>query len=410
MVTVIGGGPGGMMAAISAAQNGASVTLIEKNNDLGKKLRITGKGRCNVTNGCSTEDIFKNIPTNHRFLYSAIYAFSNYDVMDFFENCGVPLKTERGERVFPVSDKAADIVDALREKLSKLNVRIVKDTAVEILTENGMVKGVKTGKGVYFSDSVILATGGTSYPNTGSDGSGYSLAEKFGHTIATIKPALVPVETYEDTAPLMGLSLKNIEVTVYDKNNKKMYNDFGEMLFSHYGLTGPVILSSSSRMGENPDGVKIKIDMKPALDEKTLDKRILRDFEKYCNRNFENALSDLLPAKMIDYIVEKSEIDRFKKVNSITKEERERLLFLLKHLSFTVKKYRPVDEAIVTSGGINIKEINSSTMESKIVSGLYFAGEIIDVDAYTGGFNLQIAFSTGYLAGEKAAEKEKIYD
>ncbi len=406
MVIVIGGGAAGLMAAISAAEAGASVTLIEKNNDVGKKLRITGKGRCNVTNACDTEDIFKNIPTNHRFLYSAIYSFSNYDVMDFFENAGVPLKTERGERVFPVSDKAADIVHALKNKAMSLGVKIQKGTAISVLAENGVAKGVKTEKGVFFSDSVIVATGGKSYPLTGSDGSGYKLAEMLGHSIVPIKPSLVPVETVEDTAPVMGLSLKNVKLTVTDAKGKKKYSDFGEMLFSHYGMTGPIVLSASSHMGDNPQGTKIEIDMKPALEDAALDKRILRDFEKYCNRNFENALSDLLPSKMIPYIIERTGIDKFKKVNSITKEERKALLECLKHLSFTVKKYRPVDEAIVTSGGINVKEINASTMESKFVSGLYFAGEVIDVDAYTGGFNLQIAFSTGYLAGKNAAERE----
>lgn len=406
MVIVIGGGAAGLMASISAAQKGAAVTLIEKNTEVGKKLRITGKGRCNVTNACDTEDIFKNIPTNHRFLYSAIYGFSNYDVMDFFENCGVSLKTERGERVFPVSDKAADIVNALKVRASSLGVKTVMGTVCEIIAENNCVKGVKTDSGVYFADSIILATGGKSYPQTGSDGSGYILAEKLGHSIKTIKPALVPVETVEDTTSLMGLSLRNIQLTVLDKNDKKKYSDFGEMLFSHYGMTGPTVLSASSHMGDNPQGMKIEIDLKPALDEATLDKRILRDFEKYHNRNFENSLSDLLPSKMIDYIVEKSGIYKYKKVNSITKEERKNLLLLLKHLTFTVKKYRPVEEAIVTSGGVNVKEINASTMESRIVNGLYFAGEVIDVDAYTGGFNLQIAFSTGHLAGVSAAERE----
>ncbi len=406
MVIVIGGGAAGLMASISAAQSGIDVTLIEKNNEVGKKLRITGKGRCNVTNACDTEDIFRNIPTNHRFLYSAVYSFTNFDVMDFFENCGVPLKTERGERVFPVSDKAQDIVNALRKKTLELGVKTVKGNVVSILAENGSIKGVKTDTATFFGNSVIVATGGRSYPATGSDGSGYKLSEKVGHTIKTIKPSLVPVETYEDTSPVMGLSLKNVQLTVFDKNGKKKYSDFGEMLFAHYGMTGPIVLSASSHMGDNPDGSRIEIDLKPALDEATLDKRILRDFEKYHNRNFENALSDLLPSKIIPYIIERTGIDKFKKVNSITKEERKAFLESLKHLSFTVKKYRPVDEAIVTSGGINVKEINASTMESKLVKGLYFAGEVIDVDAYTGGFNLQIAFSTGYLAGVNAAERE----
>ena len=404
MIAVIGGGAAGMMAAISASQLGADVTLIEKNSDMGKKLRITGKGRCNVTNGCATEDIFENIPTNKNFLYSAIYSFSNFDVMNFFEECGVPLKEERGARIFPKSDKAADIVNALKNKLSELNVKIVSARVTDILIEKDAVKGVKTETGTVFCDKVILATGGKSYPQTGSTGDGYLMAEKSGHTIMPIKPALVPVETKESTKELMGLSLKNVSVTIFDKNNKKKFSDFGEMLFSHFGMTGPVILSSSSHMGENPEGVRIEIDLKPALDEETLDKRILRDFEKYKNKNFENSLSDLLPAKMIDYIVKKSGIDPYKKVNSVTKDERKVLRNLLKHLIFTVKSYRPVAEAIVTSGGINVKEINASTMESKLVKGLYFAGEIIDVDAYTGGFNLQIAFSTGFLAGRSVAE------
>lgn len=406
MIVVIGGGAAGLMAAIRAAEKGAAVTLIEKNNDLGKKIRITGKGRCNVTNACPTEEIFENIPTNHNFLYSAVYSFTNYDVMAFFEECGVPLKEERGQRVFPQSDKAADIVNALKRRAAELNVKVICGRAKEILTENGQVRGVKTESSTYFCSSVVLATGGKSYPLTGSDGDGYIMAELLGHTIVKIKPALVPVETVESTSSLMGLSLKNIAVTVFDRNGKKKFFDFGEMLFTHFGMTGPVILSSSSHMGENPQGMRVEIDLKPALDIQALDKRILRDFEKYQNRNFENALSDLLPHKMIDYIVARSGIDRYKKVNSITKEERRGLLECLKHLSFTVKSYRPVAEAIVTSGGINVKEINASAMESKKVNGLFFAGEIIDVDAYTGGFNLQIAFSTGYLAGEKAADRE----
>lgn len=410
MIVVIGGGAAGMMAAICAAQNGASVTLIEKNKDLGKKLLITGKGRCNVTNACATEDIFLNIPTNHNFLYSAIYSFTNYDVMGFFEECGVPLKTERGERVFPQSDRARDIVDALRKKLNALGVKIIYERCREINTENGVVKGVKTEKTTFFCDSVILATGGKSYPKTGSSGDGYILAQKAGHSITKIKPALVPLETVESTKELMGLSLKNVTVSVFDKNGKKRYSDFGEMLFTHFGLTGPIVLSSSSHMGDDPSGCTIQIDLKSALDEQALDKRLLRDFEKYKNKNFENSLSDLLPSKMIGYIVKKSGIDPFKKVNSITKEERKSLIECLKRLSFTIKAYRSVDEAIVTSGGVNVKEINASTMESKIVKGLYFAGEVIDVDAYTGGFNLQIAFSTGALAGRKSTEREREND
>ena len=287
MIVVIGGGAAGLMAAIRAAEKGAAVTLIEKNKDLGKKIRITGKGRCNVTNACPTEEIFENIPTNHNFLYSAVYSFTNYDVMTFFEECGVPLKEERGQRVFPQSDKAADIVNALKKRAAELNVKVICGRAKEILTENGQVKGVKTESATCFCSSVILATGGKSYPLTGSDGDGYIMAERLGHTIVKIKPALVPVETVESTSSLMGLSLKNIAITVFDRNGKKKFSDFGEMLFTHFGMTGPVILSSSSHMGENPQGMRVEIDLKPALDIQALDKRILRDFEKYQNRNFE---------------------------------------------------------------------------------------------------------------------------
>ncbi len=405
MISVIGGGPAGMMAAIAAAENGAEVVIIEKNDRLGKKLRITGKGRCNLTNACQTEDIFENIPQNKRFLYSAIYGFSNFDVIEFFEKNGVPTKIERGERVFPVSDKAEDIVNALKNKMGELGIKVIRTTLEEILVDDEKVCGIKTKKGIIDCESVIIATGGKSYPQTGSDGSGYKIAKKLGHSVTDIHPALVPVETYEDASKLMGLSLRNVSVTV-KLGIKKTYDGFGEMLFSHFGLTGPLILSASSHMGKNPDGAVVEIDLKPALDEITLDARILRDFQKFINKNFENALSELLPNKMIDYIIEKSGIDPHKKVNLITKEERRSLLNAIKHLTFTVKKYRPVEEAIITSGGINVKEINASTMESRLVKNLYFAGEIIDVDAYTGGFNLQIAFSTGHLAGVNAAVNE----
>lgn len=408
MIAVIGAGPAGMMAAISAAEQGAEVILIEKNQRVGKKLAITGKGRCNITNACATEDLFENILKNKRFLYSAIYGFTNFDTIDFFENAGVLTKVERGERVFPQSDKAADVVNALKGKCDELGVKTARADALEIALEDGKIKGVKTKTGFIKADSVIVATGGKSYPQTGSDGSGYKIAEKAGHTISEIVPSLVPFETYEDTTSLMGLSLKNVKVTV-KHSGKTVFEEMGEMLFAHYGLTGPLILSSSCHIGGNPDGAKVYIDLKPALDEKTLDSRILRDFSKFINKNFENSLSELLPNKMIDYVVEKSGIDPYKKVNEITKEERKRLLDTIKNLKFTVKKYRPVSEAIVTSGGVNVKEINASTMESRIVKNLYFAGEVIDVDAYTGGFNLQIAFSTGRLAGINAA-KENGYD
>lgn len=406
MITVIGGGAAGMMAAISAAENNGAVTLVERNDILGKKILITGKGRCNLTNACQTEDIFLNIPTNSSFLYSSIYSFSNYDVMDYFEKMGVPLKVERGERVFPQSDKARDIAQALSKRLEELGVRIINDKATDIVINNGKVTAVKLKNGIVNTDRVILATGGMSYPRTGSDGSGYTLAKKCGHTITPLKPTLVALETKEETSRLMGLSLKNVSITVKN-NNKTLYTDFGEMLFTHFGISGPTILSASCHMGNDPEGKVVEIDLKPALDEKALDERILRDFSKFSNKDFRNSLCELLPVKLIDYIIEKSGIDPFKKVNSITKEERKRLLDSIKHLTFTVKKYRSIEEAIVTSGGVCVKEINASTMESKIVKGLYFAGEIIDVDAYTGGFNLQIAFSTGYLAGKKASQAER---
>lgn len=407
MVTVIGGGPAGMMAAISAAEKGANVILIERNDSVGKKLLITGKGRCNITNACPTEDLFLNIPTNPSFLYSAIYSFTNYDTISFFENLGVKTKIERGERVFPVSDKARDVNNALKDKMRQLGIKIIYDKITDIVVEKNNVKAIKTRNSLINTDRVIVATGGMSYPKTGSDGNGYILAQKCGHSIVEPKPTLTAVETKEKTAHLMGLSLKNVSLTVLNENGKSIYTDFGEMLFTHFGLSGPIVLSSSSHMGSEPSGKIIEIDLKPALSEKELDERILRDFSKFTNKDFRNSLGELLPIKLIDHIIKLSGIDPFKKVNSITKEERKKLLNTVKHLRFTVKKYRPIDEAIVTSGGINVKEINSSTMESKLVKGLFFAGEIIDVDAYTGGFNLQIAFSTGHLAGEKAALTDK---
>ncbi len=404
MIAVIGGGPAGMMAAIAAKENGADVVIIEKNDALGKKLRITGKGRCNITNACPTEDIFENIVKNKRFLYSAIYSFSNFDTIDFIEKNGVPTKIERGERVFPVSDKAEDVVNLFKKKISDLSIKVIRGEAKEILIKDGTVFGVKTQNETVNCEKVILASGGKSYPKTGSDGAGYTLSKKAGHSVTKLYPALVPIETCEDVTALMGLSLRNVKITVKD-GEKKIFEDFGEMLFTHYGVTGPIVLSSSSHMGEDPEGKKIVIDLKSALDEHTLDARILRDFNEFKNKDFSNSLTKLLPAKMIDYIVLKSGIDPHKKVNLITKEERKNLLNLIKNLTFTVKKYRPIDEAIVTSGGIDVREINASTMESKIVKNLYFAGEIIDTDAYTGGFNLQIAFSTGHLAGTSAAKE-----
>lgn len=406
-IAVIGGGAAGMLAAGSAAMSGRSVLLIEKNKYLGKKLGITGKGRCNITNAAEISEIMENIPTNPRFLYSSFSCFSNEDIVSLIEKNGVKTKVERGGRVFPVSDKAADVVAALKKFLKDSGVRAVNAEVSEILAENGKAAGVRLSGGKeILAEKVIIATGGASYPQTGSTGDGYRFAEQLGHTIVTPKPSLVPLVCSESWAKdLMGLSLKNVAISVTDMKNKEIYADFGEMVFTHYGVSGPVILSASSRL---PDlGEKnyiLKIDLKPALDEKTLDKRLLRDFSENKNKDFINSLSALLPSKLIPVVVQLSGINERKKVNEITKAERQALVGILKGLTLTLCEKRPLSEAIITSGGVSVREINPKTMESKIVSGLYFAGEVIDVDAYTGGFNLQIAFSTGYLAGKSAAE------
>lgn len=397
MIAVIGGGAAGMMAAITAARAEKEVTLIEHNNKLGKKLAITGKGRCNVTNDCDVEELFENIPGNPKFLYSAIYSFTNYDVKEFFENLGVKLKVERGKRVFPESDKAKDIVDALANEMKRLKVRVVHDHVRDVDTKDGAVCGVFCKNGYVKADSVLIATGGVSYPLTGSTGDGYKMAQRLGHTITKIKPSLIPVLARSVTQ-LQGLSLKNVSITILDEKGKKLYTDLGEMIFTHYGMSGPIILSASGHMRKEGEYTMV-LDLKPALDKKALDARILRDFEKYRNRDFVNSLDDLLPKKMIPFVVERSGIDERKKVNEITKEERSSLADAIKEIEIKIEGFRPVSEAIITSGGVSVKEIDPSTMESKIVKGLYFAGEVIDTDAYTGGFNLQIAFSTGYLAG-----------
>ncbi len=404
IVAVIGGGPAGMMAASAAAKNGNKVVLIEKNNTLGKKLLITGKGRCNVTNNAPIDEFIKNVPTNGNFLYSAFYTFTNENLVNLLQKLGVKTKVERGERVFPVSDKAKDVLNALKHLMANYGVKVYNGRVTDIkLLGNGKKHIVMSDNKVIECDSVIIATGGVSYPLTGSTGDGYKLATKLGHTVTQIKPSLVPLELCEShVKELMGLSLKNVAVTVY-KDNKKIYDDFGEMLFTHFGASGPIILSASSHIKNvDLDKYKLSIDLKPALDLKTLDKRVLRDFDEAKNKDFVNALDNLLPKKMIPVIVKLSGIDAHTKVNEITKEQRLYFVQLLKNLTFTVKKFRPVAEAIVTSGGVSVKEINPSTMESKLASGVYFAGEVIDVDAYTGGFNLQIAFSTGYVAGINA--------
>ncbi len=392
-----------MMAAGTAAKRGLHVKLIEQNKQLGKKLLITGKGRCNVTNACGdTEELIRNVPTNGSFLYSAFYGFTNQQTMAFFEDLGVPLKVERGNRVFPVSDRSQDIADALRKFLVEQNVEIIHDRVDDILTEDNAICGVVTEhRGEIFADAVILATGGLSYQKTGSTGDGYTWAEDLGHEITDIRPSLVPLRIAETwISDVQGLTLKNIGITVLNQKGKKIYTDQGEMMFAHFGLTGPVILSASAHMRKmGTESYRLLLDLKPALTLEQLDKRILRDFEQNLNRDFCNALGDLLPSSLIPSIIALSQIDPRKKVNSVTKEERSRLVSLLKNLDFHIDGFCPIEQAIITSGGIHVKEVNPSTMESKLVSGLFFAGEILDVDAYTGGFNLQIAFSTGHLAG-----------
>lgn len=404
-IVVIGGGAAGMMAAISAAEQGASVTLLEPNERLGKKLNITGKGRCNLTNNAGQEELLANIPCNGKFLYSALSRFNAQDTMAFFEDLGVPLKTERGNRVFPVSDRAFDVSAALERRLNKLRVRVVRDRAENLEMKDGAICGVAGEQGHYPASAVILATGGVSYPATGSTGEGHRMAAEAGHTVTPLRGSLVPLRDFGVGRTLQGLSLRNVGLTVFE-NSKRIYTDFGELVFTHFGLSGPLILSASAHMrrfGER--AYHLEIDLKPALDEAALDRRLLADFEKYCNQDFCNALNDLLPKKLIPEIVRASEIDPRQKVHGITKEQRRGLLQILKHFPVVIAGPCPVTDAIVTSGGVKVKEIDPATMASKRVQGLYFAGEIIDVDAYTGGFNLQIAWSTGRAAGIAAAEE-----
>ena len=402
-VVIIGAGARGMLAAKVASDRGYKVIVLEKQKRCGQKLLITGKGRCNITNNCEIEELIENVPTNGKFLYSAFYTFTNDQVIDMFNDLGVETKTERGKRVFPVSDKAVDVVRALEKQMrSNKNVEVLLNSKVDkIEAQDGKVKKViLSDKREIECDSVIVATGGVSYPRTGSSGDGYKFARNLGHTIIKPKASLIGLEVMEDyVTDLAKLSLRNVSINVYNSKNKKIYDDFGEMEFTKYGLDGPIIKSASCRMGDlSKENYKIVLDLKPALDEDKLDKRIQKDFQKYANKNFENSLNDLLPKQLIPTIVKLSKIDPYIKVNQISKEERKNLVHLIKNITFTVKNYRPIEEAIITSGGVKTSEINSSTMESKLVSGLYFAGEVIDVDAYTGGFNLQIAFSTAYLA------------
>ena len=406
-IIVIGGGAAGLMAAGTAAENGACVTLFETNEKVGRKLFITGKGRCNVCNNCDTATVLQNVPVNPRFLYSALGCFSPADVMAFFEAHGVPLKTERGNRVFPVSDKSSDIIDALFTWVKRSGVKIIQGTVGQLEIQDGRAVGVYAGGRLYPADRVIVATGGASYPQTGSTGDGYRFAKAAGHTVVPPNPSLVPLVTPGGYEELMGLSLRNVQVAVFE-DNRKIWSDFGEMLFTHFGLSGPLILSASAHMRHfGSKGYHIEIDLKPALDEKTLDKRLLSDFDQHKNSDFINALGELLPRKIIPVVVRLSEIDPRAKVNGITKAQRASLLHTLKHFLVVVSGKRPIAEAIVTTGGVSVKEVSPKTMESKKVEGLYFAGEVLDVDAYTGGFNLQIAWSTGRLAGLSAARQEE---
>lgn len=405
-VLVIGGGAAGCMAAGFAAQNGNSVLLAEKNDRIGRKLMITGKGRCNVTNACSLlNELIENVPTNGRFLYGAFSRFMPFDTMDFFEERGVPLKIERGNRVFPESDKAVDIVDALNSFLKENGVKRIKAIIKKFNIGNGKIMSAEDSVGnIYEAEKYIVATGGKSYPLTGSTGDGYTLAMQCGHTVTPLKPSLVPLNATKDfnAKALQGLSLKNIAIKIIDNDSyREIYSDFGEMLFTHFGLSGPVILSASAHMKDiRPGKYSVEIDLKPALSDEKLDARILRDFAENANKSIANALSKLLPHKMIPAIIKATEIPTDLKVNQITKDMRHDLVYALKHFTVNIDSFRPIEEAIVTSGGIPVNEINPKTMQSSKCENLYFAGEVIDVDAYTGGFNLQIAFATGVLAGK----------
>lgn len=407
-VVVVGGGAAGMFAAITAAQCGSRVLLLEKNDRLGKKLAITGKGRCNVTNNCLPEDVLKNTPRNPKFLFSALRNFPPERTMDFFERHECPLKTERGNRVFPQSDRSQSVIDALRRGLRENNVVVRKATVQKIYEKDGAVTAVKTDTDLISCQCVILATGGVSYPATGSTGDGYAFAEALGHTVVPPMASLVPmVESGDWCAQMQGLSLRNVDVRLLTPNGKRIAEEFGELLFTHFGLSGPTILSLSAHVSQE-EPCQISIDLKPALDEKKLDERILRDFEQYQNRTFENALVGLFPHTMIPIMVARSGIPPQTRVNSITKQQRKVLLTLIKDFRICISSLRPVEEAIITAGGVKVSEVNPTTMESKKVTGLYFAGEILDVNAYTGGFNLQIAWATAYAAGKAAAAQKEL--
>ncbi|MDD6826802.1 MAG: NAD(P)/FAD-dependent oxidoreductase [Oscillospiraceae bacterium] len=397
---IIGGGAAGLMAAVTAAESGRRVAIFEKNDRIGKKLRITGKGRCNVTNFCDIDEFMKNVPVNNRFLYSSFSGYTPEDVMEFFENAGVPLKVERGNRVFPVSDKAVDIVSAFDRKIKQLGIKLIREKVTDLLIDDGICCGIKTERNEYNSETVLVATGGASYPLTGSTGDGYRFAQKAGHTVTDIVPSLVPLEISEKfCSELNGLALKNISLTLLE-GEKKIFSDLGEMSFMHYGVTGPLVLTSSSRIRKTENGrYSLLLDLKPGLTPEKLDRRLQRDFTEMPDIEFRNILIKLLPSKLIPVIIKLSGIEAETKACQITRVQRNELVKLLKNIKLTITGFRPVEEAIVTSGGVSIKEINPKTMESKLVSGLFFAGEVLDVDGYTGGFNLQIAFSTGHAAG-----------
>ena len=401
---IIGGGPAGMFAAITAAKNGQKVLLLERNDRLGKKLLITGKGRCNVTNDCSEQEVMRNIPRNGRFLFSALDACPPAFVMEFFEKSGCALKTERGNRVFPVSDRSQSVLECLQNEMRRSGVTVRTGRVKGILTDNGVVRGVRTEKETISARWVILATGGLSYPTTGSTGDGYAMAKLLGHTVTETEGSLVPLETAgDDCQTMQGLSLRNVGVKLVNEKNKVLYKDFGELLFTHFGVSGPTVLSASAHIKGN---CSLVLDLKPALDEGKLDARILRDLEMYQNRSMENALTDLLPRSMIPVVLKRCQIQPELQANSLTKQQRRALVETLKGFRIDITGKRPVAEAIITSGGIKVSEIDPKTMQSKLVSGLHFAGEIIDCDAYTGGFNLQIAWSTAYAAGMAVSHQE----
>ena len=406
-IIVIGAGPAGMMAAGAAAESGAHVALLEKNQKVGRKLSITGKGRCNITNFCDNDTFISQVTSNPRFMYSAINNFSCYDTVAFFEERGLPTKIERGNRVFPVSDKAVDVVDALYDYLIGLGVEIYRKEVKSLIIEDNSVKGVRLDDREMYADAVIVTCGGMSYRATGSTGDGYTFSKSAGHKITPILPSLVPlVSDNEDIPELQGLSLKNVSLKIVDNNfGKEIYSDFGEMLFTHFGISGPIVLSASAHMRSmSPNRYTAYIDMKPALDRDKLDKRILRDFTEFSNKNIDNALVKLLPKKLIPVVLKRAGINNALKCNAVTAHARARLLEVIKAFRVDIRSFRPINEAIVTHGGVDVTDIDPRTMQSKLVSGLYFAGEVLDLDAYTGGFNLQIAYSTGRLAGKSAAE------